>query len=712
MFTALWGKVYDKKGFRFSGLWAAGLLFFGLVTLGASRSTAPVFLGSLLMMCGYLAGMAVFGAAIREHTPRGMAGRFQGVRIFCQVLLPGVIGPFIGSTVLSGAEKRLNDDGTLSFIPHAGIFWAAAAVTLLLLPFLLRKEKRETVPLYTPYEKNGRGSFDEYPRPAFKRDSYLCLNGAWDFSVESKRGRERLGRIRVPFPPESRLSGIKRRIREDETMVYRRRFCVPEGFCKKRVLLHFGAVDQIAEVFLNKTRLGEHRGGYLPFSFDVTDSLLAGENEITVRARDPLSHDLPWGKQTKEPGGMWYTPVSGIWQTVWMESIPESAIEKIQTESGLDRVTLHVSGGEEKKTLILYGNGRAEEFHFTGDSLTLSFPEGHLWTPEDPHLYRYTLISGKDRIESYFALRTVSIGERGGVPLILLNEKPYYFHGLLDQGYFPDGIFLPATAEGYRRDILEMKRLGFNTLRKHIKVEPQIFYYECDRLGMLVFQDMVNTGDYSFLRDTALPTLGIRRGIRHKVSQEAKKSFLETAEGILDLLSVHPCVVYYTLFNEGWGQFDADEVFARLKKREPRRILDATSGWFRETESDVESEHVYFKPLRFKEGAKRPLVLSEFGGYSFRVKGHIFNQRDNYGYRSFSSEKDFRRALCELYDNEVIPAMEKGLCATVLTQVSDVEDETNGMFTYDRQALKVDPDEMQQLAVRCKARFHALFGEK
>ena len=319
-------------------------------------------------------------------------------------------------------------------------------------------------------------------------------------------------------------------------------------------------------------------------------------------------------------------------------------------------------------------------------------------------MYEFTLTSGHDRVESYFGLRTVTIESRSGRKYICLNGKPYFFHGLLDQGYFSDGIYTPATPEGYIFDIAETKKLGFNMLRKHIKVEPDLFYYYCDKLGMIVFQDMVNNGGYSFLIDTALPTIGLRKGIKHKASKRQKTMFEKCTKGTVDVLYNHPCVCYYTIFNEGWGQSDADGMYKLLKQYDPTRIWDATSGWFTEKESDVQSEHSYFKPVKLK-ATDRPLVLSEFGGYSFKVEGHSFNLDNNYGYKTFDSAEKLTEGLKKLYLDEIVSAVENGLCAAVLTQVSDVEDETNGLFTYDRRVTKVDGKVMVGVAEKLKEVF-------
>ncbi len=704
--TALWGKVYDKKGFDFSSLWALLSLAAGYILLFFFRTTAPVFLGSLLMMCGYLCGMAVFGAKIRDLTPVGKAGMLQGVRICSQVLIPGVIGPFIGRTVLSGAERIENSDGTETFLPNADIFLAALIVLLpLSLCMILSKvlKKPRLCRLSTPFEEEGAVAWcDEYPRPQMKRNSYFPLAEGWHLTWVKGKRQEALGEIRMPFPPESPRSGIGRILKKGEAWRYEVTFLLPPDFCRDRTLLHFGAVDQVAEVTLNGRAVGSHQGGYLPFSFDITEALTPGANLLTVTVRDPLDHTLPWGKQRHRRGGMWYTPVSGIWQPVWLESVPENAFTSLKITPTLDSVTLCVTGGVGSKVLTVETPTGKLTQSFEGNEVTLSIPDPILWSPEHPHLYPFTLSDGRDTVTSYFALRVIGEALVNGVPQLTLNKKPYFFHGLLDQGYYPDGIYLPASPDGYRYDIAAMKSLGFNMLRKHIKIEPEVFYYECDRLGMVVFQDMVNNGGYSFLLDTALPTVGRKTGFAHRASREQKRIFEESALQTLDLLHNHPSVLYYTIFNEGWGQYaDADRVYDRLRAHDPTRIYDTASGWFRTKQSDVDSEHVYFKPVALTVGS-RPLVLSEFGGYSCKLEGHAFNLDKTYGYRFFTDPIAFEDALEKLYLDEIVPLVEKGLSAAVLTQVSDVEDETNGLLTYDRRVLKVSPSRMTQIAGKLK----------
>jgi len=711
--TALWGRVYDKNGFTFSGALALVMLITGYVILYISKATLPVFVGSLLMMSGYLAGMAVFGAMIRDNTPQGKAGRLQGVRIFAQVLIPGVVGPAIGKAVLADARMIENNDGTLSFVPNNNIFLAAAIAALFVtfVFFIIKKIKRpRLVQLEGHYSESASGDipFDEYPRPRMRRDSYICLNGKWSFAVKDTKKTRYSGEITVPFAPESALSGVGMSIGKRDLMIYERAITLEAPKEGERVLLHVDACDQYCEIFVNGVRVAENAGGYLPITADITEQLRSGENVLRVEARDPLDTDLPYGKQTNKRGGMWYTPVSGIWQTVWLEQVPRDYIRDVRITPDLSGIDIEVLGGGGEKRVSLCGR----EYVFSGSRYRIEVEEPHLWTPEDPYLYGMTVESGGDSVRTYFGLRTVGVVEKNGRALIALNGRPYFCNGLLDQGYFSDGIFLPATPSGFADDIRAMKACGFNMLRKHIKLEPQLFYYLCDKLGMLVFQDFINSGKYNFIIDTALPTVGMKSGVKHRASKTRREEFEKNAFGVSDLLYSHPSVVYFTIFNEGWGQFDADAYYDLFKAHDPTRIYDTASGWFRPRRSDVWSEHVYFKPVKLKARAGLPTVLSEFGGYSCKIEGHSFNLDNTYGYSFFADTETLQEALIRLYTKEVSEAIaNSGLCAAVLTQVSDVEDETNGLLTYDRAVLKVDPARMSEVAAGLRDKFESLYCE-
>ncbi len=553
--------------------------------------------------------------------------------------------------------------------------------------------KNEIFPtLITPYlsEMDANTPWNEYPRPSMVRDSFLCLNGAWDFAVcKGERAPEYKEKILVPFPPESLLSGIQTEIPAGSVMHYKRSFTIPDGFEKGRLILHFGAVDTICDVYLNGEHIAHHKGGYLPFSADVSNTVKNGENELYLKVVDNLSEMYPYGKQKRARGGMWYTPTSGIWQTVWVESVPENYIEKLKITPTTSEVKIEVIGGAYSKKLTLLDSG--EVLEFSGSEITIAPKNARLWTPESPNLYRFAIESGEDRVESYFALREITTSAVDGVPRILLNGKPYLFNGLLDQGYFPDGIFLPATSKGYEDDILTAKKLGFNMLRKHIKVEPEIFYHLCDKLGMVVFQDLINNSGYNYIFDTVLPTIGMKRFPDKNLhrNKRSRAIFEQHMYDIFEHLYNFPSILYYTIFNEGWGQFRADEMYEKAKAAEPTRIIDTTSGWFVRSKSDVDSRHVYFKPVKVDKPSDKPIVISEFGGYSYRVDGHLFGS-NNYGYSIFENAEDFSDAFLKLYTDELEPLIKKGICALVYTQISDVEDETNGLITYDRKCVKLD----------------------
>ena len=542
------------------------------------------------------------------------------------------------------------------------------------------------------------GEWDVYPRPTLVRDSFLSLNGEWELTATDGK----IEAITVPYPPESILSGVGRSMGKRPHLIYKKSFKLSDGFLKDRVILHFGAVDQIANVTLNGSDLGTHEGGYGHFSFDITD-FLKEENELTVEVLDLLCDKiLPYGKQREDRGGMWYTPVSGIWQTVWLESVPESYVRRLNIITTECSATIEAEGVTEGSVTVKLSEGY----------ITVPLSEGRAeillddpiaWSPENPHLYEFTLEAGDDTVSSYFALRTLKIADVDGVSRILLNGKPYFFHGVLDQGYFSDGIFTPATPEEYKRDILAMKSLGFNTLRKHIKLEPEIFYYYCDKLGMIVFQDMINNSDYSFIRDTALPTIGLKK-LNDKHLHKDKRSrnaFESCMREIIATLKNHPSVCYYTIFNEGWGQFCSDEMYELAGSLDKIRIIDATSGWFFGKKSDVESLHVYFKPVKIKP-SKRPIILSEFGGYSYKPEGHVANEEKTYAYAFYESAEALEDAFVALYENEIIPQIKTGLCGAIYTQLSDVEDETNGLVSYDRKVVKMNAERLRAVAKKLK----------
>ncbi len=582
-----------------------------------------------------------------------------------------------------------------------------------------------------------------YPRPQMRRNSYLCLNGKWEFTSQPQDNHPSSNapvlpmdfripdvfsdRILVPFVPQSNLSKVTKKPSIYDTLFYRRKVTLPDDFIGKRILLHVGAADQIADVYWNGIHVGAHEGGYLPFTIELTDYLSENtgqEYELVICVKDTLNHTYPYGKQRVDRGGMWYTPVSGIWQTVWMEAVPQQYINGLKITPFLDRVEVAVDADTNLEDISIsvseprifpdlcsVSNSRSCEdtcdrdisckhtILNNGNCFTITPDAPQVWTPEEPYIYEFTVTAGDDTVHSYFALRTLETKIIDNIPRLCLNGKPYFFHGLLDQGYYHDGIFLPETPAGYTKDILTMKELGFNMLRKHIKIEPEYFYTACDYLGMIVFQDFVNNSDYSFIRDTALPTVGLQKlpNVFLRRSDAAKEFFIEHSRDTVNHLYNHPCICQWTVFNEGWGQFDADRLYDLAKSWDSTRFIDTTSGWFRETKSDVESRHVYFKKVKPVKSDK-PFFLSEFGGYCYAVESHLYDPDKAYGYRNCKTQEAFMDALEALYLEQIVPLVKEGLCAAVYTQVSDVEEEINGLFTYDREVLKVDKDRMSAIA--------------
>ena len=541
-----------------------------------------------------------------------------------------------------------------------------------------------------------------HPRPQLRRETWMDLNGKWDFAVQADdKTPEMFDRtILVPYCPESALSGIHNHFPEGSFLFYRRYVRLPEAAAGHRILLHMGAADQALTCYVNGVEIGSHTGGYTAFTMDITRAVRK-ENEILLRVRDDLTDTaFPRGKQSLTPGGMWYTPVSGIWQSVWLEWVPETYIQSLDIRADMTEAVLDTGDASLSGTVTVMAPEENVTLPLTGGRAVFRPETPRLWSPEDPYLYEFEITTGADRVSGYFALRSWDIRNVDGIPRLCVNGKPRFFHGLLDQGYWPDGIYTPPSPDCYRQEILAMKRMGFNTLRKHIKVEPEEFYYQCDKLGMFVFQDMVSNGDYSYLKDTILPTLGFQRknDRRAHPDKRSRQMFLDNMKAQVLQLKNHPCIAMWTIFNEGWGQFDATAAYHTLKALDDSRFVCSCSGWFRGGESDVFSRHIYFGQWHHLKRTDKPLVLTEFGGICLAVDGHLYNPDKSYGYQSSKDSEDYRKKLLTLYRKHILPAIPKGLCAAIYTQVSDVEEEINGLLTYDRQVTKPDAEEMRCLS--------------
>ena len=712
--SLIFGPAIDKQGKLAFAVPAAVVMLAGLIGMYFARGMGWVIPCGMVMMSGYMLLTAALGAQMRQLTPEGQAGHFQGIRMIFTVMLPMIVGPFIGAALIRHGGETYIDLGQVKTVPTPAIFLGAAAVLVLLaIPMALlsralkQPEKDETIPqepLMTPWgeELNPDCPLPEYPRPQLQRDSYLNLNGPWEYAITQSDELPSAfdGAIIVPFSPESELSGVRRTLHKDETLWYRRHLRLPAGFVSPegRVILHFGAVDQEAVVWVNGHEAVRHMGGYTAFSADVTDHLHPdGDNEIIVRVHDDTDASYhSRGKQKTERGGIWYTPQSGIWQTVWMECIPQFGVQTLSVTPDFDRgeVTFLVKSDGDLQGQ-LYVDGRL--LLFTPDEpLTVELPGFRAWSPEEPYLYDFTITLGTDRVKGYFAMRKSEVCfDKKGVKRLFLNGKPYFHNGLLDQGYWPDGLYTPPADEAMIFDIQTAKDLGYNMLRKHIKIEPMRWYYHCDRLGMLVWQDMVSGGgEYRFWTISSPLVTDIHHRdsdyLRFaRTSPEGRQEYMnELEETVLQLRDV-PSVVLWVPFNEGWGQFDAKKACERILELDPTRPIDHASGWHDQKIGEIKSLHVYFRPYKFKKDRlSRAVVLSEFGGYNLRLEGHCFNAID-FGYKKLPDREALWQAYQGLYECEILPAIPQGLCATVYTQLTDVEDELNGILTYDRRELKL-----------------------
>lgn len=622
--------------------------------------------------------------------------------------------------------------------------------------------------------------WQEYPRPNLVRDSYFNLNGEWDCCISSSAEAEAAEydrKILVPFSPETVLSGIEEQLKPGMYLHYRKIFRLPEGFRKSRVILHFGAVDQECEVFLNGTSMGRHKGGYLPFYFDVTEALLE-ENVLTVRVTDETEKSPhARGKQKLSKRGilssLFYTPQSGIWQTVWMESVPEEYIEWVKITPLYDesavKVRIKAAGGksdpcicpetaEEKEVLLRAealetdkykgdgtGTGKGSgtktgrektERHHQIVQITVMEQDKIImqaqadpdkdcviglngfrsWSPEDPFLYDVKITLGDDTVTSYFGMRKISVGrDAKGILRFFLNNKPYFFNGLLDQGYWPESLMTPPCDEALVYDIEKQKELGYNTIRKHVKVESERFYYHCDRIGMLVWQDMPNGGgayNMAFVAGIANFSDSIARDMSDsnyrrfkREDAEGRRQYCRDLAGMVKQLYNHPCIAAWVPFNEGWGQFDAAKITAKLRSLDKTRLINQACGWFDQKGGDMYSIHNYRRGLTVSPQKDRVVALTEFGGYAYPVEGHMFSKR-KFGYRHYASGEALTAGYRRLIEEEIFPNVARGLSTAIYTQVSDIETEINGVMTYDREVVKIDPDTIRALNRELDRIFH------
>ena len=544
----------------------------------------------------------------------------------------------------------------------------------------------------------------EYPRPQLKRDSYICLNGYWEYAIKKSEEIPDVfdGQILVPFSPEVEKSGVNKIVNPDDYLFYKLNYQIPKDFIKDKVILHFGAVDQIAEVFINGQFALKHIGGFLPFSLDIKPFLKDNNVEIILRVVDTTNASIhSSGKQSLKPGGIWYKQQSGIYMPVWMESVKNGYIEKLKITPDVDSSSVNIRFASSlKEAKLILGN---KEIIIRADQDNIiKIDNPILWSPENPHLYYFVISNDVDKVESYFALRKISLikNEKGKL-VIALNNKGYFMKGVLDQGYYQEGLLTPNSDEDYINDIMLVKNLGFNVSRKHIKIESLRWYYHCDRLGLLVWQDFVNgCTKYDFWLNQ-VPLF-----VRYKISDHKyKKFFRENEEGrkeayqefldTIDLLYNSPCIVLWTIFNEAWGQFDAKDIYEKLKVIDPTRLYDHASGWHDQGSSDVKSMHIYKWKVKVPSTRKiknRAFVCSECGAYILDKRLKEAKKKEGFIYLLFNNKEDFQKEYIKFINEEIIPAKKNGMSAFIYTQLSDVEEEMNGFVTYDRKEIKVDPD--------------------
>ena len=579
----------------------------------------------------------------------------------------------------------------------------------------------------------------EYPRPAMRRDSCEILNGPWQYAITQTAEYPAAwqGSILVPYSPEAPASGVGRTLQPGQWLHYHRLFAPPAGE-GGRVLLHFGAVDYACAVQVNGHLAGGHRGGYWPFTLDITDLLNGtGRNSLWVAVQDPTGHGTQArGKQTLKPGGMFYPAQSGIWQTVWLERVPDNYIQTLTVTPDYDArtVTVRVHTAKPGGAVNLWAMVRAGGVTIAEDwgsdeadqdgEVTLNIPEEHFfpWSPDTPFLYDLTVGTNQgeeaefDTVHSYFALRKWSCApDAHGVLRFCLNDTPILLNGLLDQGYWPEGLYTPPSDAAVERELSEVKALGFNLLRKHAKIEPQRWYYHCDRLGLIVWQDIVNGGSaynlwfVTYLTNVLQPLL--RRfpdgkaaySLLSRAKPASREEYAHELAGTVQALRCHPCFACWVPFNEGWGQFDAGKAVQALRALDGTRLVDEASGWFDQGGGDVHSLHNYFYPLRIRP-QKRTVALSEYGGIAWPMPGHEPPHK-TYGYGTAKDRQELTARYKKLQLKTVLPQLEKGLSALVYTQLTDVEDEVNGLFTYDRAAVKPDANAVRSVNAALAAEF-------
>lgn len=673
-----------------------------------------------IMIFGYIYLGTVLNTLVRDSIPKEKEGVFMGVRMIFVVMIPMVTGPYIGQYITDNyaTSTYIGDYGTEQNLPPALIWLVSSLIVLLvLIPLVIyviryfknnsyKKDDSNSGITYKIEKEEKENLLEDHPNPSFKRKDFMSLNGYWDFEVNEtgEIPSEFTKKIRVPYSPESPLSEVNRFIKPTEFMFYRKVIKIPESFNKEHIFIHFLGVDQEAELFINGISIYKNVSGFIPFTVDIASFFKEKEEvEIILKAVDKTNFSpFSRGKQRLDRGGIWYTSTSGIFKSVYLDSAPSQYIEKIDINPDYDSKTIKgkiKANVDEEVSLFLdeteYKVKTNEQFEINLDSI-------HPWSLSDPYLYNVKIVLGNDEITSFLAFRKIEKKKNSkGIYRIYLNDKEIYLKGILDQGYYYKGNLTPSSYSDFEFDIKAMKELGFNTLRIHAKTEEDIFYYLADKLGILIMQDIVNGGGEYKFKVVSLPVVlpykksdDVDKNHKKFAREEydGRREYLHLLESTITSLKSHPSVIIYTLFNEGWGEFDSTEAYLKAKSIDSTRLYDTNSGWYDNTHSDFLSKHIYFTKIKNFTDENRCYILSEFGGYSLHLKDHFYGIKP-FGYKRFKSKESLTKAYEKLMD-KVYLASKENLTGFIYTQLSDVEDEVNGIFTFDRKELKLIKEDL------------------
>lgn len=721
--TVLFGIVMDKVKYGKLVMLIPSVLILSigclLVYFVKPGELSFAIVAGAIMIFGYIFVSTVLNTLVRDSIPKEKEGIFMGVRMIFVVMLPMVIGPYIGQFITDNyaTSTYIGEYGTEQNLPPA-LLWlvSCGASLLILIPiiiYLIRYSKIHTKNddyfnygiTYKTEKEEKENLLDEHPVPSFKRKDFLSLNGYWEFEVNENGEIPHIFtyKIRVPYSPESPLSEVNRFIKPNEFMFYKKVIKIPASFNKKHVFLHFLGVDQVAEVFINNESIYKNVSGFISFSIDIAKYIQNDEVEVIVKAIDKTDNDVySRGKQKLHRGGIWYTSTSGIFKSVYLDSAPNEFITSFDLNSDYDKKEIKGIVNTTKFGVVKLILENLEFEVEANKEFEITLEEIHEWNLDDPYLYDLKLIFETDEVSSFISFRKIEKKkDEKGVYRIYLNNKKIYLKGVLDQGYYFKGNLTPSSYKDFKKDIKNIKELGFNTLRIHAKTEEDIFYYLADKEGILILQDIVNGGGiYKFFvvsTPVILPykkrdDVDINYQKFSRVEYDGRKEYVNLLKHTISSLKLHPSIIGYTLFNEGWGEFDSTSMYLRAKKLDPSRVYDTNSGWYDNTHSDFISKHIYFTKIKNFKDESRCSLLSEFGGYSLYLKDHFYGEKP-FGYKKFKSKVKLTKAYKDLME-KVYEVSKENLIGFIYTQVSDVEDEVNGLYTFDRKELKFIKEEV------------------